>query len=278
MSAAPPDVSAVVCTLNSIASIERCLTSLRAAGVGELIVVDGGSIDGTRELAEALADTVLTDAGEGLGAARNVGIRETTKPFILNFGSDNVLPPGQLQIMLDTLVQEELAGVSAQTHIEGSNYASQGLNAWRAGRFRPGPAAVIGTPTIFRGDLLRAHSYDTTRRFSDDSELCERWEKFFGARFAISPAVVTEVGKTTWSEVRVRCRMYGISDQEVFQTGRRSGWSTRRILISLLHPLRADLITPLSHLHGRTALESVPFLVSFTAMRYASWLRQSLRA
>ena len=40
------DVSVVVCTLDSIGGIERCLTSLRDRGVGELIVVDAGSTDG----------------------------------------------------------------------------------------------------------------------------------------------------------------------------------------------------------------------------------------
>ena len=77
MSAGAADVSAVVCTLDSISSIEACLTSLRAAGVGQLIVVDASSTDGTREVAEQLADEVVTDPRLGLGHARNVGIERT---------------------------------------------------------------------------------------------------------------------------------------------------------------------------------------------------------
>ena len=277
MSVTPQDVSAVVCTLNSIASIERCLASLRQSNVGEVIVVDGGSTDGTREIAAAMADQVLTDTGEGLGAARNLGIARTTQPFILNLGSDNVLPQGQLQMMLNSLTEDDLAGVSAQTVIEGSDYPSRGLNAWRYGRFRPGPAAVIGTPTLFRGDLLRAHPYDPTRRFSDDSELCERWATQFDARFAISPAFVTEVGKTTWNEVKIRCRMYGISDAEIFRKGRQGGWSRKRSLDSLLHPLRADFLTPMTKLDISTAAKAAPFLAAFTAMRYGAWIQQAIR-
>ena len=277
MSVTPQDVSAVVCTLNSIASIERCLASLRQSNVGEVIVVDGGSTDGTREIAAAMADQVLTDTGEGLGAARNLGIARTTQPFILNLGSDNVLPQGQLQMMLNSLTEDDLAGVSAQTVIEGSDYPSRGLNAWRSGRFRPGPAVVIGTPTLFRGDLLRAHPYDPTRRFSDDSELCERWATQFDARFAISPAFVTEVGKTTWNEVKIRCRMYGISDAEIFRKGRQGGWSRKRSLDSLLHPLRADFLTPMTKLDISTAAKAAPFLAAFTAMRYGAWIQQAIR-
>ena len=87
---------------------------------------------------------------------------------------------------------------------------------------------MIGTPTLFVGDLLRTHPYDPTRRFSDDSELCERWTREFSARFAISNAYVLEVGKSSWDEVVVRCRMYGISDEEIFSLGRDSGWSLLR--------------------------------------------------
>ncbi len=89
----PRDVSAVVCTKNSISGIERCLTSLRVAGVDQIIVVDAHSTDGTREVANSAADIVLEDPGMGLGNARNIGIARTTQPLILNMGSDNVMPP-----------------------------------------------------------------------------------------------------------------------------------------------------------------------------------------
>jgi len=272
----PGDVSAVVCTMNSIASIEPCLQSLKDAGVGEIIVVDASSTDGTRAIADQLADTVLTDPGTGLGNARNVGIAQTSKPLILNMGSDNVLPPDQLERMIETLEDGGYHGVSARTRIDGTNYPSRGLNAWRKGRFRPGPTAVIGTPTLFHGDLLRANPYDTNRTFSDDSELCERWTREFGGTFAISDAEVLEVGKTTWSEVAVRCRMYGISDEEIFRL-ESPAWSLRRKAQSFLHPTRADLVAPLRHLHASEALIAFPFLLSFSTMRYAAWVQKAAK-
>jgi len=263
--------------MNSIASIEPCLQSLIDAGVGEIIVVDASSTDGTRAIADQLAHTVLGDPGTGLGNARNIGIAKTPQPLILNMGSDNVLPPGQLEIMIAELQAGNYSGVSAQTRIEGDNYPSKGLNPWRQGRFRPGPVAVIGTPTLFKGDLLRAHPFDPQRAFSDDSELCERLAREFGATFAISRAEVLERGKASWKEVKVRARMYGISDQDVYWRGIGQGWSAKRRVISLAHPLSADLFTPLAHLPPRQALATAPFLVAFTGLRYAAWLRESLQ-
>lgn len=268
----PIEVSAVVCTLNSVASIEQCLKSLRKSAVGELIVVDAGSTDGTREIAQALADQVLDDPGTGLGNARNIGIGKSTLPLVLNMGSDNTMPDDQLQGMIDCLEHGNFQGVSARTVIEGDDYVSRGLNAWREGRFRPGPAAVIGTPTLFPGDLLRRYPFDSTRSHSDDSELCERWSIQMGARFAISHAYVIEVGKTSWHEVVSRCRTYGISDAEVFRAGRASGWSAVRQLRSLAHPARSDFFRPLEGMPVQKALTSAPFLAAFTALRYAGWV------
>jgi glycosyltransferase involved in cell wall biosynthesis len=272
----PSDVSAVVCTLNSIASIEQCLKSLRASGAGELIVVDAGSTDGTREIANAMADQVLDDPGTGLGNARNVGIAKTTKKFILNMGSDNVMPDGQLQLMLDDLVNQDVQGVSAGTGIAGDDYIAFGLNGWRQGRFPPGPVAIIGTPTLFLGDLLRANPYDPTRKFSDDSELCERWARDFGAKFAISSARVLEIGKTSWGEVVARCHMYGVSDAEVFSIGSQTGWGLRRKLKSVLHPARVDFVEPLTRLDAIAGLKTAPFLTAFTTLRYYYWVRSTI--
>jgi len=274
----PSDVSAVVCTKNSIASVEHCLQSLKNAGAGEIIVVDASSTDGTRAVADSLADRVLEDPGTGLGQARNLGIAASSGDFILNMGSDNVMPPEQLQRMLSTLTRESVAGVSAQTRIVGSGYIAFGLNTWRSGRFRPGPASVIGTPTLFRGDLLRASPFNPDRSFSDDSELCERWKQDFDATFAISDAYVYEQGKVSFHELWVRCRMYGQSDQEVFSQGVKNSWSVRRRLKSLAHPLVSDVLTPLMNIKVHHAVQATPFLLGFAGLRYAYWMKASMSA
>lgn len=269
-------VSAVVCTKNSISGIEGCLKSLRQAGVGQIIVVDAHSTDGTAEIASKFADLILTDPGTGLGNARNIGIASSTGDFVLNMGSDNIMPKGQLEIMLQTLVEGGYSGVSAQTHIQGTGFVANGLNAWREGRFVPGPIAVIGTPTLFQGDLIRQNPYNPKTVFSDDSELCERWRRDFDARFAISPAYVLEVGKISWPELKIRCRMYGISDNEIYQRGKMSGWGFGRKLASIAHPARADFLTPIRNLRASRSLSNTPFLLTFAGLRYWYWMTASL--
>jgi glycosyltransferase involved in cell wall biosynthesis len=91
----PSDVAAVVCTMNSISGIERCLTSLREAGVSQLVVIDARSSDGTREVAMRIADRILDDPGTGLGNARNIGIVTTRHPLVMSMGSSNMMLPGK---------------------------------------------------------------------------------------------------------------------------------------------------------------------------------------
>jgi glycosyltransferase involved in cell wall biosynthesis len=267
------DVSAIVCTKNSIAGIEQCLRSLLQAEVGQIIVVDASSNDGTTEVAQELADLVLTDPGTGLGNARNLGIAQSTGDYVLNMGSDNIMPPGQLDLMIKTLTEGDYQGVSAQTNVQGSGFVADGLNAWREGRFVPGPIRIIGTPTLFQGDLIRQNPYDPSTVFSDDSELCERWAREFNAKFAISPAFVYEVGKITWPEVKVRCRMYGMSDHEIFTRGRQDNWSLARKAKSIAHPMTADFLTPLRNLPVAQALANTPFLALFAGHRYWYWIQ-----
>lgn len=228
-------------------------------------------------MARKYADLVLFDAGTGLGNARNVGISASSRALVLNMGSDNVLPPRQLEVMINTLCRGECDGVGARTEIHGRGYVATGLNAWRRARFIPGPTEVIGTPTLFRGDLLRNHPYDVTRRFSDDSKLCERWRRSFGSTFAISDAVVLEVGKATWGEVNARCKMYGISDAEVLRDGRNRGWSVARQLRSLVHPARMDVLIPLSRLSVREGTFVAPFPITFAVKRYLAGGKTILR-
>ncbi|MBN1419154.1 MAG: glycosyltransferase, partial [Planctomycetes bacterium] len=68
-------VSVVVPTLEESARIERCLRDLRAAAGRrpiEIIVADGGSRDGTAEIARTVADRVLVEMG-GPAAQLNAG-------------------------------------------------------------------------------------------------------------------------------------------------------------------------------------------------------------
>lgn len=260
----------MVCSWNSAGSIEACLRSLRENGVGEIILVDADSDDGTREIAAPLADVILTDQRQGLAAARNLGIAAARGEYILNCGADNALPPGSLHGMLSFMLEGGWAGVSAITVLSGPGWLSWCLDLYKRLRFFPGERSVIGTPTLFLAERLKAQPFNNAHTWSDDSELCERWCRLFGARFAIAPVEVREVGPATLAGVVYRWKNYGRSDHEIYSAHRHS-WTRRRKLQSWLYPLRVELLQPLVKAPWTKRFRLLPFLLLITGIRYRWW-------
>lgn len=102
------DLSIIVPAFNEAKFIARQMRELRRHTPGldtQIIVVDNGSTDGTRELArEAGADLVL-QAGGTVGANRNLGVRAATAP-VLAFMDADVFPTEQWRERIAQVVAE----------------------------------------------------------------------------------------------------------------------------------------------------------------------------
>jgi len=97
-------LSIVMPVLNEAAGIEaalRALSSLRTRGT-EVIVVDGGSRDGTPALAAPLADRVLT-APQGRAAQMNAGAAVATGDVLLFLHADTQLPTDADRLVIEGL-------------------------------------------------------------------------------------------------------------------------------------------------------------------------------
>ena len=103
------DISVIVPALNEAESIEAALTRARAAAVREIIVVDGGSSDGTAALAEPLADRVIT-APRGRASQMNTGAALARGAVVLFLHADTRLPSGFDQLVLTALADPRVAG------------------------------------------------------------------------------------------------------------------------------------------------------------------------
>jgi rSAM/selenodomain-associated transferase 2 len=97
-------LSIVIPVLDEAAGISRTLASLatlRARG-HELIVADGGSEDGTRELAASLADRVIA-APRGRARQMNAGAAAATGEALLFLHADTTLPEAADRLVLAAL-------------------------------------------------------------------------------------------------------------------------------------------------------------------------------
>lgn len=86
------NISIIVPTLNEAANLAAL--QVAADAVHELIVVDGGSSDGTPEIAAQLGFRVFCETGPGgRGRQLNTGAKQATAPILLFLHCDTVLPP-----------------------------------------------------------------------------------------------------------------------------------------------------------------------------------------
>jgi rSAM/selenodomain-associated transferase 2 len=89
----PPSLSIIIPAVNEAHNFERflnALSSFRSRGA-EIIVVDGGSDDGTREIAAPLADRITT-APRGRAAQMNAGAALARADVLLFLHADSLLP------------------------------------------------------------------------------------------------------------------------------------------------------------------------------------------
>ncbi|MFG2077298.1 glycosyltransferase family 2 protein [Nonomuraea maritima] len=107
-----PLLSVVVPFYNVEAYLTECLKSLAAQTVEdiEVILVDDGSVDGSRRLAEDFAarDSRFVLVGQrnlGPGQARNHGLRQARGAYLAFADGDDVVPPGAYEVLLASLAE-----------------------------------------------------------------------------------------------------------------------------------------------------------------------------
>lgn len=107
-----PRCSVILPTFNRIKTLPRAVASVLAQDAPdfELIIVDDGSSDGTREWLKRLDDArirvVLMERNGGPSAARNAGIAAATAPALAFLDSDDVYCPNRLSRPLAVFAQE----------------------------------------------------------------------------------------------------------------------------------------------------------------------------
>ena len=90
-------ISLIIPTLNEIDGMKKIIPLIQKEWVDEIIIVDGGSTDGTIEEAEKIGFTVIKQKTKGKhGAAIHDGFEYTDADILIMFGADGNNEPNEI--------------------------------------------------------------------------------------------------------------------------------------------------------------------------------------
>ena len=102
-------ISVIIPVLNEVKDILSCLHSAKTQpGEFELLVIDGGSVDGTVEVARHQAKVIRSEQGRAV--QMNSGARQSTGEVLLFLHADSCLPAGAFLSMEQVLADPRIVG------------------------------------------------------------------------------------------------------------------------------------------------------------------------
>ncbi len=104
-------ISVIVPAVNEAETIGGCLAQFRDAGGVEVVVVDGGSSDGTKEAVKASGVAGwLASPQKGRAFQMNYGAAATSGEVLLFLHADTHLPGDGLKLIADSMTDPEVVG------------------------------------------------------------------------------------------------------------------------------------------------------------------------
>jgi glycosyltransferase involved in cell wall biosynthesis len=259
------DVSVIIPAKDAESLLDACLDSVVRSAPREIIVVDGRSRDRTVEIARRHGARVLTDGGEGLPAARALGVGAARSARVALVDADIVLGDGALGALLDEFETGGYTALQAGLHsVGGPGYWGRALaHHHRTGHSQHWFGLVA---TIFRRETLLEHTFDPRFISGEDIELRRRLLRR-GARLGVSRrTIVTHRFGDGFAFARGQWLADGAGLRRTVQKE-----GARAVALAALPAAAAARGVVLSVLRGEP--KWVPYYACFVAFNYAGMLR-----
>jgi glycosyltransferase involved in cell wall biosynthesis len=158
---------------NGAAHLHLALRSLieQDPAPAEILVVDGGSTDGSAALARAVPRVrVLTQNGRGLGAARNQGVRAAKYDMLTFCDADDRWSPDSLRVRLELLHRRDECGAVIGHCVTTTLPGADTPQRRRSALGNPTPGYTPGALLVRRAAFDRVGDFEESLAIGTDSD------------------------------------------------------------------------------------------------------------
>lgn len=223
-------ISVNICTYNEEQDIADCLDKVFANNPAEVIVIDGGSTDKTVEIAKSKGAKVIISQKKGLSTQRQLGIDNSTQPYIAIIDGDDHIEPDFLSTLLkemdkygyDALLGREIA-YEPKTYWEkamgSTNYGITYTN-------EPVDTNMVGRPALYRAKAIKWCGFDSCFDGvgDEDTDLSIRME-MAGFRQGIGTGLTRRKQTTDFIGIVKKFIKYGKGDARIIYKYPHKKWS-----------------------------------------------------
>lgn len=220
-----PRISVIIPAVNEAQTIAQAIESASGGADVEVIVVDGGSHDGTRQIARATGAQVISSAA-GRGHQMNAGAATARGSILLFLHADTLLPVGFQRDVCEVLARREVSAGAFHLRIAAPGRSFRWIE--RFVRYR---SSILQRPYGDQAMFFKAETFRQVGGFPDwpimeDYELMRRLRCI--GRIAIAPMPVTTSARrwltngvwrtTLMNQVCIVARRIGVSPESL------AGW------------------------------------------------------
>lgn len=182
-----PLVSVVIPVFNEEKYLDYCLSSLSSQTYlnTEVVIVDDGSTDGSRQICEKYNFKVLFQNHAGPGAARNLGVKSSRGKIIVFVDADMKFDKDFIKYLVEPIIAKRAVGTFVKQEFVANtdNIWSQ---CWSINSGLPFdrriPEDYGDTENVFRAILkstfVKGGGFEIDDGYSDDSSLSRKINKF----------------------------------------------------------------------------------------------------
>jgi len=177
--------SLIILCLNEIDSLRVILPRIDRAWVDEIIIVDGGSTDGSIEYAEETGFHILEQKSKGIIGGYREGLEAATGDIVITFTPDGNMIPEKIPELVDKMKQGYDMVIVSRYKDEAKSHDDtliSGFGNWMFTKmvnvlFKANYTDVLGFYRAYKRDLFKNLGIERDLKLSVDTQLCIRCAK-----------------------------------------------------------------------------------------------------